>query len=164
MMRSFLKLLILFVLATVCHWASATFFSYVGLNVNMMLVFTVALCSVLKPEIGYSVAFLSGLFLDFFGTKLFGNNAFSFTVAACVVYSLRERFDFDSIFPQIMTVFVLTCLVGILNSILLLWFTSSAMWPGLLGLLGGALIGTCFAPLVFWGVRRWWLVNSSKRH
>lgn len=164
MMRSFLKLAALFILATICHWAGATLFSYAGLSVNMMLVFTAALCSVLKPEIGYLIAFLSGLFLDFFGTKLFGNNAFSFTIIACIVYNLRERFDFDSIFPQMMTVFGLTCLAGILNSILLWWFTSSAMWPGLMGLLSGALIGTLFAPLVFWGVRRWWLGNSSKRH
>lgn len=163
-MHSFLKLAALFVMGTVCHWAGATFFSYVGLNVNIMLVFAIALCTVLKPEIGYPVAFLSGLFLDFFGTKLFGNNAFSFTVAACLVYNLRERFDFDSVFPQLMSVFGLTCLVGILNSILLWWFTSSAMWPGIFGLLGGALIGTLCAPLIFWIVRRWWLGNSSKRH
>ena len=151
-------------LGTVCHWAGATLFAYAGFSVNMMLVFTVALCSVLKPEAGYLIAFLSGLFLDFFGTKLFGNNAFSFTVAACVVYNLRERFDFDSIFPQMIVVFGLTCLVGVLNSLLLLWFTSSTMWPGILGLLGGAFIGAFFAPLVFWGVHRWWLGTSSKRN
>lgn len=164
MMRSFFKLIVLFILGTVCHWAGATGFSYMGLSVNMMLIFSVALCTIIKPELGYPVAFLSGLFLDFFGTKLFGNNAFSFTVAACIVYNLRERFDFDSIFPQMMTVFGLTCLVGILNSILLLWFTASAMWPGILGLLGGALVGTLFSPVIFWLVRRWWLGNSSKRH
>jgi len=163
MMRAFLKLVVLFVLGTVCHWAGATFFLYLGLSVNLMLVFMTALCSVLPMRVGYTVAFLSGLFLDCFGTKLFGNNAFSFTVAACVVYSLRERFDFDSIFPQMLTVFGLTCLVGILNSILLFWFTANAMWPGIVSLLGGALIGTFTAPLIFWVVRRWWLGNSSKR-
>ena len=163
-MRSFLKLIGLFVLGTVCHWACATFFSYGGISVNMMLVFAAALCSVLKPELGYPVAFLSGLFLDFFGTKLFGNNAFSFTVAACVIYGLRERFDFDSIFPQMMASFGLTWLVGILNSLLLLWFTSSAMWPGVLGLLGGSIVSTLLAPAVFGLVRRCWLGNSSKRN
>jgi rod shape-determining protein MreD len=163
MMRSFLKLAVLFILGTVCHWAGATFFSYLGLNVNLMLVFMIALCSVLPERAGYALAFLSGLFLDFFGTKLFGNNAFSFTVAACVVYSLRERFDFDNMFPQMLTVFVLTSIVGVINSILLLWFTANAMWPGLLGLLGGAFIGTIVAPLIFWAVRRWWLDNSYKR-
>ncbi len=156
-MQSFLKLSVLFLIATVCHWAFSTLFSFGGMSVNIMLVFSVALCSVLKPEWGYSFSFLSGLFLDFFGTKLFGNNAFSFTAAACVVYFLRERFDFDGIFPQIITVFFLTCLVGILNSILLLWFTSSAMWPGGINLVSGALVGALTAPVIFWGVRRWWL-------
>ena len=162
MMRSFLKLAVLFVLATICHWAGVTFFSYLGLSVNLMLVFMVALCSVLPARVGYTMAFLSGLFLDFFGTKLFGNNAFSFTLAACMVYSLRERFDFDSIFPQMISIFGLTCFVGIVNSILLLWFTGNALWPGVVSLLGGALIGTFAAPLIFWAVRRG-LWNGSKR-
>ena len=163
MMSSFLKLVFLFVLGTVCHWAGTTLFSFLGLNVNLLLVFTVALGSVLPARAGYTMAFISGLFLDFFGTKLFGNNAFSFTVAACIVYSLRERFDFDSVFPQLLTVFGLTCLVGVLNSILLLWFTSNAMWPGLIGLVGGALLGVFTAPLVFWAVRRLWVENGSRR-
>ena len=163
MMRSFFKLAALFILGTICHWAGATFFSYMGLSVNLMLVFVVALCSVLPAGAGYPLAFLSGLFLDFFGTKLFGNNAFSFTVAACVVYNLRERFDFDSVFPQMFVVFGLSCVVSILNSILLLWFTASTWWPGTVSVLGGALIGMLFAPFVFWMVRRGWLNNGTKR-
>ena len=163
-MHASLKLISLFVLGTICHWAFATFFSYGGISINMMLVFTIALCSVLKPEIGYPVAFVSGLFLDFFGTKLFGNNAFSFIMAACIIYHLRERFDFDSVFPQALSAFGLTCLVIILNSILLLWFTASAMWPGFWGLLGSGMLDALFAPLVFWGVRSWWLGKSSKRN
>lgn len=163
-MRSFFKLVILFVLGTICHWAGATLFAYQGLSVNIMLVVTIALCSVLKPELGYPIAFLAGLFLDFFGTKLFGNNAFSFTVAACLMYSLRERFDFSGIFPQVIVVFGLTCLVGVLNSWLVFWFTGSSVWPGFIGLIGGALVGTLFSPVIFWGVRRLWLGNASQRN
>lgn len=154
MMWSLCKLFLLFVLATVCHWGMATLFAFVGINMNAMLVFAVAVAAILKPGVGYPVAFMCGLFLDFFGTKLFGNNAFSFTVAACLVYSLAERFDFEGIFPQMFTVFGLTVLVTILNSLLLLLFTSSAMWPGFLNLLGGALMGSLLAPIVFWSVRK----------
>ena len=164
MFRSFYKLVLLFILGTVCHWGCATLFSYIGLSVNMMLVFALALCSVLRPEWGYPFVFLCGLFLDFFGIKLFGNNAFSFTVAACIMYALRERFDFDSIFPQMMVVFCITCLVGMINSILLLWFTNTAFWPGVWSLLGGAFFGGLLSPVVFWGVRRWWLGNATKRN
>ena len=153
-MWSFCKLILLFLLATVCHWALATLFSFLGLSVNMMLVFAVAFCAILKPIFGYSVVFLCGLFLDFFGTKLFGNNAFSFTVAACAVYALVQRFDFEAFFPQMFSVFGLTIGVAVLNSLLLDWFTSSAMWPGFLNLLGGAVVATLLAPAVFWLVRR----------
>ena len=148
------KIIFLFVLGTVFHWGGATLFSYFGLHVNLMLVFALALCAELKLEIGYPLAFISGLFLDFFGTRLFGNNAFSFTAAACLMYSLRSRFDFESILPQVFTVFGLTCLVGILNSVLLVWFTSSTMWPGTWSVLGGATVGAVFAPVVFWMVNR----------
>ena len=120
----------------------------------MMLVFAVAFCTVLPLEVGYPVAFVCGLFLDFFGTKLFGNNAFSFTVAACVIYALRERIDFDGILPQVVTVFLAGCAVGILNSILLAWFTASSQWPGFWSLLGGAVVGAVFAPFVF-GLMHW---------
>ncbi len=147
------KVMILFVLATVCHWALATLFSFYGINVNMMLVFAIAFCAVLPLEAGYPLAFLCGLFLDFFGTKLFGNNAFSFTVTACFIYALRERIDFDGYLPQIVTVFLCTGAVGIMNSILLIWFTSSSQWPGFWSVLGGAVVGGISAPAVFGLVR-----------
>ncbi len=153
-MWSFAKLVFLFVLATIFHWAFASVFSFWDLNVNMMLAFTVAFCAMLKPAFGYPVAFFCGLFLDFFGTKLFGNNAFTFTLAACVVYGLAERFDFEGVLPQLVTVLCLTLFVGALNSLLLLWFTASIMWPGVWSWLGGAVVTAFFAPAIFWLVRR----------
>lgn len=152
-MWSFVKLVFLFVLATIVHWAFASGFSYWGLSVNMLLAFAAAFCTVLKPSFGYPAAFVCGLFLDFFGTKLFGNNAFTFTVCTCIVYGLAERFDFDAVFPQMVTVLGLTFFAGVLNSLLFLWFTSAAMWPGFWSLLGGAVISALFAPAVFWLVR-----------
>ena len=151
------KLAGLFVASCVCHWGFATLFLYCGLNVNFMLVFAIAFCAVAQLEIGYPMAFLCGLFLDFFGAKLFGNNAFSFTVAACVVYALRERFDFNSFLPQMVTVFVLTCAVGVLNSVLLMQFTNSSLWPGTGSLVGGAFVGAVLSPFVFAVVRFVWI-------
>jgi len=153
-MWAFCKLVFLFILATVCHWAFATAGGVWGVSANLMLAFAAAFCTVLKPAFGYPAAFLCGLFLDFFGVKLFGNNAFSFTAAACIMYGLAERFDFDGIFPQMVTVFGLTFFVAVLNSVLLMWFTSSAMWPGFFSLAGGALLDGALAPAVFWAVRR----------
>lgn len=152
-MWNLIKLMFLFILATVVHWAFASVFSYWGLSVNMILAFAIAFCAVLKPGFGYPAAFICGLFLDFFGAKLFGNNAFTFTVAACVVYTLSDRFDFDAVPPQMVTVFVLTFLVGALNSLLFLWFASTDMWPGFWSLAGGSLVTAVFSPVVFGLVR-----------
>lgn len=148
-MVSILKLAAVFVAATVFHWALATVFAYLGLQVNMMLVFAVALCALLKPPYGYTAAFVCGLFLDFFGTKLFGNNAFMFTLSAWIVYFLGDRFDFESIFPQVISVFGLSVFVSLGNLLLVQLFTASAVWPGLLSLLGGALVNAFLAPAVF---------------
>lgn len=152
-MWSLIKLVLLFIIATVVHWAFASVFSYWGLSVNMILAFTAAFCSVLRPSFGYPVAFFCGLFLDFFGTKLFGNNAFTFTVAACIVYDLSDRFDFDAVPPQMVTVFALTFVCGALNSLLFWWFASTDMWPGWWSLIGGSLVTAVFAPAVFGLVR-----------
>lgn len=153
-MLSILKLAAVFVAATVCHWAFATVFAYLGLQVNMMLVFAVALCALLKPPYGYASAFLCGLFLDFFGTKLFGNNAFMFTLSAWIVYFLGDRFDFESIFPQVISVFGLSVFVSLGNLMLVQLFTASAVWPGFLSLTGGAVVNALLAPAVFLVLRK----------
>lgn len=147
------KLFFLFVLATVCHWGFATLFSYAELNVNFMLVFAIALCTAIPLEIGYPIVFLCGLFLDFFGVKLFGNNAFLFTLVALIMYTLRDRIDFSGIIPQVVIVFLLTCMVGTCNHILLAWFTPASFWPGVGSLFGGAVVAAFLAPIVFGVVR-----------
>lgn len=152
-MRTGIKLFLLFVLATVCHWAFALGFGFWGISTNLMLVFTLAFCTVLKPSFGYPMALLCGLFLDFFGTKVFGNNACSFIVASCIMYHIVPRFDFEGIFPQMLAVFFLTCLTGMLSAWLVWKFSSSVLWPGIGSILLGALIGAICSPAVFWLVQ-----------
>lgn len=153
-MLGFIKVVIAFIFATVFHWAFATAFSNLGIQVSLMLVFVVAACTVLKPAYGYPLAFLCGLFLDFFGTKLFGNNAFTFCVLACIVYALSDRFDFESIFPQMVTVFGLSILSVLLNALLLSIFAATAMWQGFWSLLAGSVVNALLAPIVFLLVRK----------
>jgi len=154
MLLHFAKLIFLFVVATICHWAFSSGFAIWGLSVNMLLVFVIALCAFCRPQTGYPVAFLCGLFLDFFSTKLFGYNAFSFTVAALIVYSLAGRLDFEALVPQMLSAFLLTILVSVLNNMLVQFFTASTIWAGWWNLVVGALIGTLTAPLVFMFVKR----------
>ncbi len=148
-MWSLVKLFIAFIGATVFHWAFATAFANIGIQVSVMLVFVVAVCTLLKPAYGYPVAFLCGLFLDFFGTKLFGNNAFTFCMVALLVYLISERFDFESILPQMVTVFCLSVFAVVFNALLLRIFTSSAMWQGVWSLLAGSMINALMAPVLF---------------
>lgn len=152
-MVNLIKLIFLFIIATVFHWGFASLFAQWGISVNTLLVFVTAFCALFKLPVAYSAAFLFGLFLDFFGTKLFGNNAFTFTVCACLICNLAPRFDFDELFPQMVAVFGLTWLAGILNTLLVYVFASASVWPGFFSLLGGAVVDAACAPLVFWLVR-----------
>ena len=153
-MLNAVKLFILFVAATVLHWAFASLFARFGISVNTMLVCVTAFCALLKLQLAYPAAFLCGLFLDFFSTKLFGSNAFTFTVCACIICNLAPRFDFDELFPQMVAVFGFTWLAGILNTVLVYVFASASVWPGFFSLLGGAVVDALCAPAVFWGIRR----------
>ena len=152
-MWGFIKLFIAFVGATVFHWAFATAFANIGIQVSVMLVFVVVCCTLLKPAYGYPMAFLCGLFLDFFGTKLFGNNAFTFCLLATFVYMLSERFDFESILPQMVSVFCLSVFAILFNALLLMLFSASAVWQGFWSLLAGSVINAVMAPVVFFILR-----------
>lgn len=147
-------LFVLFIGATVLHWACATVFASLGIHVSVMLVFVVALCATLKPEYGYPSAFLCGLFLDFFGAKLFGNNAMTFSLMAAIVYALGRRFDFESAVSQMLTVFGLSLFASLCNLLLLSLFASAAVWQGFWSLLGGSVVNALGAPLMFWVLRK----------
>ena len=153
-MLNALKLFFLFVCATVFHWAFAGLFARVGLSVNVILIFVTAFCALFKLPFAYSAAFICGLFLDFFSTKLFGGNAFTFTVCACIICNIAPRFDFAEPFPQMVAVFVLTWLAALLNTLLVFVFASASAWRGLLSTLGGSVVDALFAPAVFWLVKR----------
>lgn len=149
-----IKLFFTFILATVLHWAFATAFANIGIQVNLMLVFALAACALLKPAYGYALAFLCGLFLDFFGTKLFGNNAFTFCALACMVYAICERLDFESILPQMLTVFVCSLAAVLMGTLLVRIFAGASVWLGWWSWLGGSIMNALLAPAVFWLLKK----------
>lgn len=159
MLIHLVKLTLLFILATIGHWAFSSLFALSGFNINILLVSVIALCTCCKMQTGYTMAFLCGLFLDFFSTKLFGYNAFSFTLVALIIYGVSERLDFESVFPQMFTTFVLTIFVSVVNNALVLFFTASTIWAGWWSVLSGALLTTLIAPVVFTFIR--WLVGQK---
>lgn len=153
-MNDTLKLFILFILSTVLHWTFMTIFGGVGLSLNIMLVFACAVCAALKPQYGYPTAFICGLFLDFFGVKLFGNNALTFTLCATMVYALEKRLDFEAPVPQIIGVFGLSLFAVLFNVMLLKIFTGFSAWTGFWPFIGGAVLNAVLAPAIFWVVHR----------
>lgn len=153
-MSNVFKLFLLFILATIIQWVMATVFSSVGISINVMLSFAIAFCTVLKPPFGYPGAFLCGLFLDFFNTKLFGGNACTFTVCACLLYTAADRLDFKEIATQMMAVFALVTAASCLNCLLVWLFASAVLWPGIMRILAGALISAGMAPVIFWMIQK----------
>ena len=153
-MLGVIKLFFTFIIATVLHWAFATAFANIGIQVNLMFVFALAACALLKPSYGYALAFLCGLFLDFFGTKLFGNNAFTFCALACVVYAVGERFDFESILPQMLSVLLGSLAAVLMSTLLVHIFAGASVWLGWWSWLGGSVTNALLAPAVFLFLRR----------
>ncbi len=148
-MITIIKLLISFFSATIFHWAFMAIFGEMGITVNIMLIFAMVICAYLKPEFGYPTAFLSGLFLDFFGVKLFGCNAFIFTLCACAIYGMEKRLDFDGVIPQVFSIFFLTVSASLLNLLLLKVFTGFSAWSGFWPWIGGITLNAVLTPFVF---------------
>lgn len=153
-MANALKLFLLFIAATVLHWACMAVLGGAGVSLNVMLVFACAVCAYLPPRYGYPAAFVCGLFLDFFGVKLFGNNALTFTLCACMMYALEKRLDFDAPAPQIISILGLGLFAALFNLALLKFFADFSAWTGFWPLLSGVAFNAVLAPFVFWGVRR----------
>ncbi len=153
-MANAVKLFLLFIAATILHWGLMTVLGGAGVNLNMMLVFACAVCACLGPQYGYPTAFICGLFLDFFGIKLFGNHAFVFTLCACMMYGLDKRLDFDAPVPQMASILVLSLFSALFNAVLLHVFAGFSSWAGIGSWLGGAVCNALTAPFVFWTVRR----------
>ena len=150
MMRTFIKLFILFLIATVLHWAFTAILGSWSMSMNFMLIFALAVCAHTKPEYGYPVAFVCGLFLDFFGVKLFGHNALLFTLCAMCIYTLENRLDFETVAPQVVCVTGLSLFWSLSNWALLQAFAGFSAWGGWGPFLGGLTLSALLAPVVFW--------------
>ena len=153
-MHTALKLLFFFFIATVLHWLFIAMFGSWGMSLNFMLVFAVAVCAFVKPEYGYPSAFLCGLFLDFFGVKLFGHHALIFTLCAMIVYVLKNRLDFDSVISQMVCIAVLGTAAALSNLMLLKIFAGFSAWSGFLPFVGGIVASTLISPIVFYVIHR----------
>ena len=93
-MLRFLNIIFIFIIATIFYWLGLIIFAPLDLSVNIMFAFSIIIAVLLPQRYGYTFAFLSGLFLDFLGTSLFGSHALAFTLLMVLFYNVRDKIDF----------------------------------------------------------------------
>jgi rod shape-determining protein MreD len=148
-MLKFLNTLAIFVIATLLHWVFIEIFSRFAITVWVMFAFSLIMARLLPQTGGYTFAFFSGLFLDFFGNILFGGYALVFTVMIFIFYRIENKIDFNEAAPQ----FVITALLNIISVLLygLLgqFFAGVFLWQGFRGLLAGSFITALLLPVLY---------------
>lgn len=155
-MKTFIKLFLIFLFSTVLHWAFASLGAEAGIGVNFILVFAFCACVETPTFFGYMFAFLAGLFLDSFGTQMFGVYALSFTAAAWLTYFLAKYMDFRNFLTQIAVCAGISVFAECFYSLAGIIFIKGVAWAGLKTLILGSVINGCLAPFMFM------LLNAAK--
>jgi rod shape-determining protein MreD len=140
----------IFLVSTVLHWVLAAAGANFNVNINFMLVVSIAACSFFDKWRGYTFAFLGGIFLDFFGVGMFGVYSFTFVLCAGCVYFVRNNLDFESDPLQICLVFLLTLAGMLIYYITGIVFLKGNAWHGFQYLFLSAVVNSLIAPAVFY--------------
>lgn len=149
-MLKFLNILFIFFVATIIHWICLLVFSSLGINLGIMLAFCLIMAGLLGEKAGYTFAFISGLFLDFFGNTLFGGYALVLTLIMFMFYIIHDKIDFKDIGPQIVVTFVLNIICVLLYGVLGSIFTGNFIWQGFKSLILGSAATGLLMPLLYW--------------
>ncbi len=152
-MKNLFKLFILFMFSTVLHWACVSLGAEINVSVNIMLTFAFTACVFTDGIYGYSFAFLSGIFLDSFGTQMFGVYGLTFTLIARATYFLAKQLDFNNPLTQFVAVFILSVLCELMYSVLGFVFIKGVAWTGFTSLIVGSSINAALTPLMFYMFR-----------
>jgi rod shape-determining protein MreD len=153
MIKNIAKITLLFFIATVLHWFCAGLGMPFGIRVNVMFVFTACVCLFLPPAYGYSAAFISGLFLDFFGANTFGIYAVAFNICASLTYLAARNMDFANIVTQAFMIFLLSIAGELVYGVLGIAFFKPPEMRGVLGILLGAACNAVLAPAVYYSFK-----------
>lgn len=148
-MIKFLNAFLIFIIATIINWIAIELFSPLGVNVGVMLIFSIIMGGILSEAGGYGFAFMSGLFLDFFSDTLFGGYALVFTLIMFVFYRIDDKIDFRDMGPQIVITAALNFLCVILYGISGVIFTGGFLWQGLKSFIAGSVLTGLFMPFMY---------------
>ncbi len=132
---------------TILHWVGVSFMGI--FKPDVMFLFAMALAITALPLEGYIFIFLSGLFLDFWGSSLFGGYALTFCLIAYAIYFLRDRMNFENIISQIVLIFVASVFAGIVYSFTSYVFSGIYISETFIEVFRKALFDCIFAPIIF---------------
>ncbi|WP_428897069.1 rod shape-determining protein MreD [Parelusimicrobium proximum] len=149
MKANILKLILVFLLSTVLHWSFANFGVEYTSGISVMFVFMFVCCVMLPPAYGHAAAFVSGLFLDFFGTSMFGMYAFTYTLSAMIIYMTAKNIAFNHLLAQVLTVFALSFCAELFYSGIGSVFFKGVPWHGFWPIITGSFINGILAVPMF---------------
>lgn len=161
-MLRLLNTLFVFIMATIFYWLGLLIFSPLGFSVNIMFGFCLIVAVLLPQRYGYTFAFLSGLFLDFLGTSLFGSQALAFTLVMMLFYRVEDKIDFTDIIPQMILTGIFNVLLVFTFAILSKIFTGVFVWQGWLDLIFGSVALGVLMPFLFYITDRFFIFNILK--
>lgn len=127
---NFLRMPLLFVLALVAHWTWSTYFSFLGLSPQILLVLTVVAAARFGAITAMCFGFAWGLFLDTFQVHLFGSNALALTIVGYLVGSVRRQIDVTGVGSLCVMVLGMTWGYFLLLGLLGLVFMKNFLWVG----------------------------------
>lgn len=161
-MLKFLNAFLIFIVATILNWTAIELFAPLDLNIGIMLIFSIIMAGILSEGGGYTFAFMSGLFLDFFSDTLFGGYALVFTLIMFIFYRIDDKIDFKDMGPQIVITTALNLLCVILYGLSGIVFTGGFLWQGLKSFIAGSVLTGLFMPFIYLFVTKYLVFKVFK--
>jgi rod shape-determining protein MreD len=162
-MLKFLSIFLFFVAATVIHWFFIEIFSPFNIIAGVMLVFSLITAGELAQPWGYTFAFFSGLFLDFFNSVMFGGYAFVFTLILFLFYKIHDKIDFNEAGSQIVITTALNMTSVLLYGLLAQIFTGTFLWQGITSFCLGSMLSGMLLPVLSFISRKYFIFTGLKK-
>ncbi len=161
-MKTLNSLLILLV-ATILHWVAIETFGRVNINVAIMLIFALITANIMSKNTAYAYAFLSGLFLDFFGSVMFGGYALVFVFLIYIFRKFDDKINFSEVGPQLVIPFIFNIMLVLLYGVLGSMFAGKFIWQGARSLVLGSIITALLLPILYRGTEKFLIFTKKTR-
>lgn len=159
-----LKVFVLMVLAVILQTTISPYVTVLGAQPDTALVVIITLAMMRGPVWGAAAGFAMGFLLDVALVQTMGISSFLYTLAGYFSGRYAEGVDLNSWLPPMVTVFLATFVVQILNAVImfLLGVEASVNFVMLRIVLPSAVINALLAMPIF-VVCRWWLGGEIRQ-